>query len=173
MLSAISHSYSHFSINPLTWLQLLMRPFAFAFLTFTYYFSKTPSKKSRVLWDTTLSALIVALGSAFVLIFIDPPLAFSNYRFLSMTIRIFNIICLLYISIHTVRSHLEAKNSKTMYTPFGYILLALGQYSILIWIIDSSEFAFYGGLTFRWIGLIVFLLISYQTFHRSRRGRKG
>jgi hypothetical protein len=160
-------SHAQFSVNALTWLQLLARPFAFAFLTFTYYFSKKPSKNTRILWDITLSALIVTLTSAFILIFVAPQFALSNYRFLSICIRLFDIICLLYISIHTLRSHLTAQDSKTVYTPFGYILLGISQYSVLIWAIDGGELAFYGGLVLRWIGLIIFLLISYKTFHSS------
>ncbi len=166
-LSAISHAYVHFEVNELYWLQLLARPFAFAFLTFTYYFSKKPSKNTRQLWGITLSILIVALTSAFILIFIAPQFALCNYRFLTICIRIFNIVCLLYISAHTLRSHLEAQDSKTVYTPFGYIFLAISQYSLFIWAIDRSDLAFYGGLVLRWIGLIVFLLISIRTFYRS------
>jgi len=169
LLAAFSHGYAHFSVNPLTWLQLLARPFAFAFLAFTYYFSKKPAKNTRLLWDIMLSALIVALTSAFILIFVAPQFALSNYRFLAICIRIFDIICLLYICIHTLRSHLEAHDSKTIFTPFGYILLEISQYSVLIWAIDGSDFAFYGGLVLRWIGLIIFLLISYRTFYSSHR----
>jgi len=169
LLAAISHSYVHFDVNALTWLQLLARPFAFAFLTFTYYFSKKPSKNTRLLWNTVLSVLIVSLLSAFILIFIAPQFACSNYRFLSMCVRIFNLICLLYISIHTIKSHLAAQASKTVYTPFGYILLGISQYSLLIFVIDKSDVAFYGGLVFRWIGLILFLVISYRTFYSLHR----
>jgi hypothetical protein len=169
LLAAFSHSYAHFSVNSLTWLQLLARPFAFAFLTFTYYFSKKPSKNTRLLWDTTLSVLIVALTSAFILIFVAPQFALSNYRFLSICIRIFDIVCLLYISVHTLKSHLEAKDSKTVYTPFGYIFLGISQYSLFIWAIEGGDFAFYGGLVLRWIGLIIFLLVSYRTFCNSSR----
>jgi hypothetical protein len=169
VLAAVSHSYAHFSVNALTWLQLLGRPFAFAFLTFTYYFSKKPSKNTRPLWDVTLSVLIVALTSASVLVFVAPQFAFSDYRFLSICVRVFDTICLLYISIHTLRSHLNAHDSKTVYTPFGYIFLAVSQYSLLVWAIEGGTLAFYGGLALRWIGLIVFLLVSYRTFHSSHQ----
>jgi hypothetical protein len=53
--------------------------------------------------------------------------------------------------------------------PLGYILLAAGQYSVMIWAVDSSIFAFFGGLTFRLVGLAVFLFVSYRTFHRSEK----
>jgi hypothetical protein len=149
------------------WFQLLARPFAFAFLAFTYYFSKKPSKNTRLIWDITLSVLIVALTSMFVLFFVAPSFALSNYRFLGIYIRAFNIVCLLYITLHTIRSHLDAQDSKTILTPFGYILLGISQYSVAIWAVDNSKFAFYGGLVLRWIGLILFLLIAYATFFRT------
>jgi hypothetical protein len=168
-LAAFSHAYAHFSVNSLTWLQLLARPFAFAFLMFTYYFSKKPSKNTRVLWDTTLSVLIVALTFLFLLIFVAPQFALGNYHFLSICVRVFDIICLLYISIHTLRSHLEAHDSKTVYTPFGYIFLGISQYSLLVWAIEGGYLAFYGGLVLRWIGLIIFLSVSYRSFHNSHR----
>lgn len=169
MLSAISHAYVHFAVNELAWVQLLARPFAFAFLTFTYYFSKKPSKNTRQLWDTTFSILIVSLTSAFILFFVAPQFAISNYWFLSICIRVFNLICMFYISIHTLRSHLESRDSKTIGTPFGYIFLGIGQYSLFIWAIDGSMLAFYGGLVLRWIGLLIFLLISYRTFYGISR----
>ncbi len=48
--------YTEFS-----WLQLFIRTFAFLFLAVTYYFSKKPSKNSRLMWDLTFSLLAVVL----------------------------------------------------------------------------------------------------------------
>jgi len=47
------------------------------------------------------------------------------------------------------------------------MLLGIGQYSLLIWAVDNSELAFYGDLVLRWIALVLFLLIAYQSFYRS------
>ena len=168
-LAAFAHSFPIFSVNGLTWFQLLARPFAFAFLTFTYFFSKKPST-TRLPWDITLSALLVALTSLFILVFVAPQFAFSTYRFLSIYVRFFNIICLLYISAHTLRSHLEARDSKTILTPFGFIFLGISQYSLLIWATgDGGDLAFYGGLVLRWIGLALFLLTAYRSFYGSQK----
>jgi hypothetical protein len=170
-LSAFAHSYPTFSVNPLTWFQLLSRPFAFAFLAFTYYFSKKPSRNTRLIWDITLSVLIVALTSLFVLFFVAPSFALDNYRILSIYIRVFDLVCLLYITIHTLRSHLQAQDSKTILTPFGYMLLGISQYSLLIWSVGNvnDKFPFYGGLALRWLGLVLFLLIAYRTFYGSKK----
>ena len=151
------------------WFQLLAKPFAFAFLAFTYYFSKKPAEYSRLIWDVTLSVLIIALTSTFILIYVAPGFAFSSYRILGIYTRAFNLVCLFYITIHTLRSHLATQDSKTILTPFGYMLLGIGQYSLLIWAVDNSELAFYGDLVLRWIALVLFLLIAYQAFYRSHK----
>jgi hypothetical protein len=168
-LSAFAHSFSIFPVNTLTWFQLLARPFAFVFLTFTYYFSKKTKKNTRLMGNATLSILIVALTSFFVLFLVAPSFALSDYRILTIYTRAFDMVCLLYITIHTLRSHLEAQESKTILTPFGYMLLGISQYSFVIWAVDNSKFAFYGGLVLRWMGLVLFLLIAYRTFYRPKR----
>ena len=123
------------------------------------------------MWDVTLSVIIVALTSLIILFFVAPQFAINNYLVLSIYVRIFNIFCLLYITIHTLRSHLVAQDSKTILTPFGYLFLLIGQYSLLIWNMGdiSNEFPFYGGLLLRWIGLVLFLLIAYRTFYGANK----
>lgn len=168
-LAGFAHSYPTFSVDPLAWFQLLFKPFAFAFLAFTYYFSKKSAKTTQLMWDITLSVLIVALTSMIVLLFVAPSFTLSNYRIVSIYTWSFNIVCLLYITIHTIRSHLAAKDSNTILTPFGYILLGIGQYSLLIWSVDGATLAFYGDLALRWTGLVLFLLIAYRTFYGSHK----
>ena len=167
-VSAFTHLYplASFSNLPLAWFQLLLRPFSILFLAFTYYFSKKSSKNSRLIWDVTLSAIIVALTSLLIFFFVAPQFEFGNYRVLSIFVRIFNMVCLLYISVNTLRSHLATQDSKTILTPFGYLFLLISQYSLLIWNTGDTknEVPFYGGLVLRWIGLVLFLLIAYRTF---------
>ena len=106
-----------------------------------------------------------------MLIFVAPQFAIDNYRLLTIYTRAFDIVALLYIIFHTLRSHLRTLNSKTILTPFGYMFLAIGQYSTLIWAFDLiNKVAFYGGLVLRWIGLVLFLLIAYRTFYGSKKG---
>ncbi len=173
LLSAFSHACtigSGFTITGFTWFQLLARPFAFAFLTFTYFYSNKPST-NRPFWDITLSVLLVSLTALFIFYFIAPQLAISSYRVLSVYVRVFNLICLLYISVHTLRSHLIAQNSKTILTPFGFIFLGISQYSLIIWATgDGGDLAFYGGLLLRWIGLALFLVNAYRSFYDSQKG---
>jgi hypothetical protein len=169
-LSAIAH-IAPFSVTTLTWLQLLARPFAFLFITFTYFFSKKPSKNTRIIWDTILSILLVALTALVILIFVAPQLNLSNYRVVGIYVRTIDIACLVYISIHTLRSHLESKDSSTtILTPIAFMLLAVSQYSILSWAIDGGLFSFWSGIVLRLISLCIFLVISYRIFYCRHGG---
>src|SRR3972149_7489053 len=100
-LSAFAHSFPTFAFNDLAWFQLLTRPFAYVFLAFTYYFSKKPSSY-RLLWDITLSALLVVSMAIFTIFIVAPQVApiltFSDYRIAGIYVKIFSLICLLYIS---------------------------------------------------------------------------
>ncbi len=166
------HLNDHFMITEFSWFQLLVRPFAFAFLAVTYLFATEEySKKSRIIWDITLSILLVALMAGVLLVFVAPHVSLSSYRFLVICIRIFNIICLTYITLRTLQSHLVTQKhaSKTILSPFGFVFLGISQYSFLIWAIDNSKFAFYTGFVLRTIGLLLFLWIAYRTFYGSKK----
>ncbi len=133
--------------------------------SYVYLFYSNKPSTNRPFWDITLSVLLVSLTALFIFYFIAPQLAISSYRVLSVYVRVFNLICLLYISVHTLRSHLIAQNSKTILTPFGFIFLGISQYSLIIWATgDGGDLAFYGGLLLRWIGLALFLVNAYRSF---------
>jgi hypothetical protein len=66
---------------------------------------------------------------------------------------------------------LEAKDSKTILIPFGFIFLGISQYSLLIWATgDGGDVSFYGGLALRWVGLALFLWTAYRSFYGSQKG---
>ena len=153
----------------LAWIPLLARTFSFSFLVVTYYFSKKPSKNPRLLWDTTLSLLIIVLIASVAAVLIFPQFAASSYMPTQEYFRIFDIICLAYISFYTLRNHIRNLDPTTIWIPIGFILLCISQYSILIWAIDRSNFAFTGALLIRMAGLIVFLIVSIRTFYSSSK----
>lgn len=171
----ISYAYSALSYSPLFdfnnngWVQLFVRAFAFLFLAVTYYFSKS-EKKPKLLWNITLGLFAVILTILILLVIISPQFQLSDYKLAQIYVRGFSLICLSYISIHALKSHVEQSDSSTLLVPLGYVLLGIGQYSSLIWAIDSSYFAFFGGLALRLAGLTVFLFVSYRTFYGSKKG---
>lgn len=169
VLGAITLSGLFSSYWEIAWIPLLARTFAFSFLVVTYYFSKEPSKNTRLLWDITLSLLIIVLIASVAAVLIFPQLAASSYMPTQQYIRIFDIICLTYISLYTLRSHIRNPDPTTIWIPFGFILLGISQYSILIWVVDRSNFAFTGALLIRLAGLVVFLTVSIKTFYSSSK----
>jgi len=170
-----SYAFSALSFSPIVdfasyaWVQLFVRPFAFLFLAVTYFFSKS-EKKPKLLWNSTLGTLVVILIILILLAIFSPQSLGSDYHLARLFVRVFNLICLSYITIHTLKSHTEQPDPTTLMIPLGYILLGIGQYSLLIWDVDKSIFAFFGGLALRLAALAVFLFISYRTFYSSEKG---
>jgi len=169
VVTAIAIFIPDYFTNQLAWLQILPRTFAFLFLAVTYYFSKEPSKKPHLIWDLTISLLILVLASSVIAVIIIPQLSSSGYLASSVYFRICNLICLSYISIHALHSHMKTLEPSTIVAPLGFVLLGISQYSVIIWSVDRSHFALWGSLALRLAALIVFLFVSYRAFHNSNK----
>jgi uncharacterized membrane protein len=155
-------------VEDLKWLQLFTQAYAFAFLAATYYFSKKPAKNTRLWWDITYAGLIFAAVVSYLAVFEPPMFRLPSYKTVDEYFRLFNILCLAYISIHTLRSHVSRPDPKTIWIPFSYLLLGFSQYSFLIWSLDSSFSAYVGAHFLRLSGLLVFLFAVYQAFYGTR-----
>ena len=160
-------SHTIIFIEDIKWIQLLTQAFAFAFLAVTYYFSNQNKKQKRIRWQITYTGLIIALIISFLIIIIPPSFELPSYKTVDEYFRLINILFSSYISIHALRSFSIKTKEKILWFPLGYVLLVVGQYSLLIWSIDSSLTAFVGAHVLRLTGLIVFLLVSLQTFSNS------
>lgn len=156
----------------LLWLQSLTRTFAFVFIALTYYFSKKPQKNMRLFWNLTFSVLTVAFIALFLIVIVAPQIAEPAYSGTQVYVRIFNVIILTYVAIHTIRSHLKKPDTTTLWIPLGFILLVMNQYSLLAWYLERSMVAFTGALVIRLVALSVFLLVAYRTFYSSRKIQK-
>ena len=113
------------------------------------------------------NALFLTASVAAVLAF--PQLAATSYMSVQAYFRVFDITCLTYLSFYTLRSHVRNPDPTTIWIPFGFILLGISQYSLLIWVIDASNFAFTGFLLTRLAGLVVFLIVTIRTFYSSNK----
>jgi len=166
---ALSPNNPSFVIEEMKWLQLFTQAYAFVFLAVTYIFSKpTPKRNTQLWWQILFSILIFAMIVSCLIVFIPPMFTLPSYKTVDEYFRSFNIIFASYISLYTLRIHALKPDRKTMLAPIGYILLAFGQYSSLIWSLDSSESAFVGAHILRLMGLLIFLLISYKAFGAPR-----
>jgi hypothetical protein len=165
VICAIATTIPGYFNSQLAWLQLLPRTFAFLFLAVTYYFSKEPSRKSPLMSDLSISLLIFVLVTLVIAGIINPQLASDGYLASSIYFRFCNLICLSYISIHILNSHRKTLESSTIVIPFGFILQGISQYSIIIFSVDRSLFAFWGAMVLRFASLAVFLFVSYKAFY--------
>jgi hypothetical protein len=153
-------------VEEIKWLQLFTQAYAFAFLATTYYFSKS-SKHKNIRWNLTYAGLVFIAVISYLIIFEPPMLELPSYRTVDEYFRLFNILCLSYIFVHTLRSHLSKPESKTFWIPLSYLLLAFGQYSSFIWSLETVYVANVGAHILRLAGLSVFVFVIYQTFFGS------
>lgn len=155
------------------WLSHITRVFAFVFLATTYYFSSArssaPAENTRILWDLTLSLLIVTFAFLSVIGGIRPEYSFASWGIAQMFLRAFTLIFLSYIIIHVMRTHVREPDPTTIWIPLGYILLAVSQYSLILCYLSPSIVAAWGGLVLRLAGLGVFLFVTYRAFYSSKR----
>ena len=148
------------------WAQLFFRAFAFLFLLVTYLLSK---QSRNLLWNALLGLLMIIFAVLIMLTIISPQVLGPNYNVAQVYARIFILICLSYISIHTLKNHIEKPNPTTLMIPLGFILLAIAQFLQIIWVVDRSPLAFWAGLAVRLGGLAVFLFVAYRTFYSSEK----
>jgi predicted transcriptional regulator len=161
ILAGVSLYFESFLFgNDIKWFQLFTQAYAFAFLAATYYFSKKPAKNTRLWWNITYAGLLFAVVVSYLVVFEPPMFGLPSYKTVDEYFRLFNIICLAYISIHTLRTHASKPNPKTIWIILSYLLLDFGQYSSLIWSLDSSFAAYIGAYFLRLSGLLFFLLWS-------------
>lgn len=169
VVSAIAYLQPDFNDSEIKVVQLLFRAFAFVFLAVAYYFSKKPSKNTRILWDITFSVLLVGLLALLMLDLIAPQIPLGTYETLNTAVRILNIVCLTYIIVHCYREHKIEKDSMSSWIIVGYAFLALNQATCIIWAICVDYTAFWVAIVFRLIGLAIFLVATYRTFYRMRK----
>ena len=155
-------------VDDIKWFQLFTQAYAFAFLAATYYFSKKPPERTRLWWDITYTGLVFAAVVSYLVVFEPPMFGLPSYKTVDEYFRLFNIVCLAYISIHTLRSHVSQPDPKTIWIPISYLLLGFSQYSSLIWSLDSSFTAYVGAHFLRLSGLLIFLFVVYKAFYGTR-----
>jgi hypothetical protein len=154
-------------IFDLKWFELFTESFAFAFLVATYFFSKKPSGKARLWWNATYAALLLGIVVSYLVVIEEPQFGLPSYKTSTEVLMLFNIACLAYISIHTIRSHISSFDAKTLWIPFAFLLLGVSEYSLLIWSVDGSFAAHVGGYFLRFASLFIFLFVAFRTFHVS------
>ena len=162
-------------VEGIRWFQLFTQSYAFAFLAVTYYFSKREKETTRLSLELAFATILSVAAASYIVIFVAPTYDLSRFNMVDDYMRIFNIVCLSYIAIHILRRYVARPEAKTIWIPFSFLLLDFSQYCFLIWSLDASFSAFVGAHFLRLAGLLVFLIVAYQTFYTSSEAhlRKG
>ena len=168
ILGFVSYFESIPTVDVIRWLSLFSQSYAFAFLAVTYYFSNKQEEKIQLPLNIFYAAILSAIAISYIVIFVPPSFAWPDFKTGDDYMRAFNIICLSYVAVHTLRSHASKPDAKTIWIPLSYILFDFTQYSFLIWSLDSSFSAFVGAHFLRIAGLLIFLYVAYQTFYKSK-----
>ncbi len=156
------------------YIQLIARTFAFFFIAITYYFSKKPTENSRWVWRITLTLSITFLIISFLIASLPGLDNVRSYRTADTCFRVINIIIILYICIHTFKSHIEKPDPTTIWIPIGYSFLAVSQYSVLLFslVSDLGHYTLFGALILRLIFLSIFLFVALRTFYFAEKGER-
>lgn len=151
------------------YIQLIARTFAFLFIAITYYFSKKPTKNGQLLWRITLTLIVTLFIISLLTVGLPNLDDVYSYRTADVGFRVINIITVLYICIHTFRSHIEKPDPTTIWIPIGYTFLAISQYSTLLFAIvwDPGHYTIFGALILRLIFLSIFLFVAVRVFYHG------
>jgi hypothetical protein len=148
---------------------LISRTFAYIFIATTYFFSKKPKKNSSIIWNITFSLIIITSAALSLLMVNGSIVGLELPANPSVYFRVIALICISYVFLHTLRSHIKNPDSNTIWIPLGFILLGISQYSSLIWASDAHYaygIAFAGGWITRIAGLCIFIAVSYLTLNK-------
>jgi hypothetical protein len=148
---------------------LIARTFAYIFIATTYIFSKKPKKNSSIIWNITFSLIVVTSAAVSLLMLNGTIVGLGLPVNPSVYFRVIALICISYVCLHTLRSHIKAPDRDTIWIPLGFILLGISQYSMLIWAADTHYaygIAFAGAWIARIAGLCVIIAVSYITLHK-------
>jgi hypothetical protein len=148
--------------------QLIARTFAFIFIAITYFFSKKSTKNSTLTWKVALTLLVAVLIISFLIISI-PDITLPDYRITRNYFRVLDLTIILYICIHTFRSHIEKPDQKTIWIPLSFIILLVSQYSVFLFQLDGSISALFAGLILRLVFLSILLFVSFRTFYHTEK----
>jgi hypothetical protein len=153
----------------LSYIQILSQAYAFAFLATSYYFSKKTTKHMRIWWYLAYPALFVGIFYVYLVAIVPPHFGLPSLQDSDQALLVFNILFLAYISVHTIRGQAKNPNAKRIWIPYAFLLLCFSQFCLLVWSVDQSGLSYIAAYFLRLIGLIIFVFVTYRSFHLSTK----
>jgi hypothetical protein len=161
-------------VEVMRWLQVFTQSYAFAFLAMTYYLSRRGRKSTPLKAQIAFALILLVAVISLIIVFVVPIHDLPPFNIVNDSLRIFNIVCLSYVAI-TALLHVSRLDPMTVWIYFGFLLFDFSQYSFLIWSVEANTLAFLGGYFLRFVGLVVFMVVTYKTFYSSagKMSQKG
>lgn len=138
--------------NLMYWYRLMFLSSGFAFIALTYHYRSKQDQHIPLLKIGVVTAVTIGivLFLTSVLIQLPGPTVFNQSNFF---FRLFNVIILAYI-VKSSFQHIAKKNGPIL-VPFAFMILLIGQFSVLIFSIDGSDAARIASLILKDVGLFI------------------
>lgn len=157
------------SVNEVArWSDLFSTTYGFAFIAGTYFLRRRGAigPFSRWLFSLAILAILVV-----VLVEVVPPLgALPAYAVAAEVFLIVNLGLLSYIIFSLNQALKQSPHEVNFLVQTGFILLAFGQYSLLIWTLDQGFWSFALANLFRLAGLVALLTEAATVIIGLHRG---
>lgn len=140
------------------WSDLFSTTYGFAFIAGTYLLRRRGAVGSFSRWLFSLAILAVLVV---VLVEVVPPFgALPQYTVAAQVFLIVNLGSLSYIILSLNQALKQSPHEVNFLVQTGFILLAFGQYSLLLWTLDQGFWSFALANLFRLAGLVALLIES-------------
>jgi hypothetical protein len=150
------------------WSDLFSTAYGFAFIAGTYFLRRRGAIEpfSRWLFSLAIVAILVV-----VLVEVVPPLgALPAYGVAAQVFLVVNLGLLGYIIFSLNQALKQSPHEVNLLVQTGFILLAFGQYSLLVWTLDQGVWSFALANLFRLAGLVALLIEAATVIIGLHRG---
>ena len=138
------------------WSDLFSTTYGFAFIAGTYLLRRRGAVGSFSRWLFSLAILAILV---IVLVEVVPPLgALPPYAVAAQVFLVVNLGLLGYIIFSLNQALKQSPHEVNFLVQTGFILLAFGQYSLLVWTLDQGFWSFALASLFRLAGLVALLI---------------
>lgn len=165
------------------WIQIILQAEGITLVALSYHFKNRVSKDDTrnvtryepkhllvaVLPVLMVTASFIVPSSAFVS---APYFNYPRLADLSFVMTVFNLAVLGYIFKSTVVSLVKTGNTRLLYAPAAFGLLALEQYSLILTYFDNSSIAFAGSLVARVVGLVMLVYAMHHAIKMAAARRR-
>lgn len=167
LLSGISVAFPLHLKEIIRWLDLFATTYGFAFIAGTYFLRRRGATGHISHWLFSLAVLAITVV---ILVEVVPPFgALPSYPVADQIFRIVNLGLLGYIIFSLNEALKESPHEVNFLVQTGFILLAFGQYSLLLSMLDQGFWSFALANLFRLVGLVVLLIEAATTVTGSHR----